>query len=134
MLRAIYALYDYIVRCLHGANSNNNIDKLEEVARLPVRSNPAGTRSVQRLMANTEHLQRVDDLVQRSGQCTQLANVLLMTQRMVTLAGDGHWDAVAALEVERRSLLSETFSEPVPPEHSEIFPRHWLPCSTSTKS
>ena len=69
----------------------------------------------------TEPLQRVDDLVQRSGQCTQLANVLLMTQRMVTLAGDGHWDAVAALEVDRRSLLSETFSEPVPPEHSEIF-------------
>ena len=69
----------------------------------------------------TDALQRVDDLALRSGQCTSLANVLLMTQQMVQLARDADWDAVAALEVDRRALLSETFSEPVPPEHSEIF-------------
>lgn len=66
-------------------------------------------------------MHQVDDLVQRSGQCTLLANVLLMTKQMVELAQAADWDAVAQLEGDRRLLLSETFSEPVPPEHSEIF-------------
>jgi hypothetical protein len=66
-------------------------------------------------------MKQVDDLVHRSGQCTLLANVLLMTRQMVELAQAAEWDAVAQLEGDRRSLLSETFAEPVPPEHSEIF-------------
>lgn len=66
-------------------------------------------------------MRQVDDLAQRSGQCTLLANVLLMTRQMVELAGEAEWDAVAQLEGDRRELLSETFAQPVPPEHSEIF-------------
>jgi hypothetical protein len=70
---------------------------------------------------NSAAMHQVEDLVERSGQCTLLANVLLMTKQMVELAQSQDWDAVAQLEGDRRSLLSDTFSEPVPPEHSEIF-------------
>ncbi|MEE4203753.1 MAG: flagellar protein FliT [Halieaceae bacterium] len=66
-------------------------------------------------------MRQVDDLVERSGQCTLLANVLLMTRQMVELASAAEWDAVAQLESDRRELLTDTFSTPVPPEHSEIF-------------
>lgn len=66
-------------------------------------------------------LETTDDLVMRSGQCTLLANVLLMTKNMLELAHSGEWDSVAELEVDRRQLLADTFESPVPSEHSEIF-------------
>ena len=66
-------------------------------------------------------LETVESLVARKGQCTLLANVLLMTQKMLDLANDDEWDLVAGMEVDRRALLHECFETPVPPEHSEIF-------------
>jgi len=60
-------------------------------------------------------------LIERKGQCTLLANVLLLTQTMLRTASEGDWDTVAALENERRDLLAECFASAVPPEHSELF-------------
>ena len=60
-------------------------------------------------------------LAEHRGQCTLLANVLLMTQEMVALAESGVWDAVAGMEGDRRAQLQGCFAAPVPPEHSEIF-------------
>lgn len=67
------------------------------------------------------NLETVESLVARKGQCTLLANVLLMTQKMLELAGQGDWNAVADLESDRRELLHQCFETPVPQEHSEIF-------------
>ena len=63
----------------------------------------------------------IDDLAGRQGQCTLLANVLLMTQHMLEIARGDNWQQVADLEGERRELLNECFASAVAPEHSEIF-------------
>jgi len=60
-------------------------------------------------------------LIERKGQCTLLANVLLLTQNMLRSAREGEWDAVTALENDRRELLHECFATAVPEEHSELF-------------
>ncbi len=60
-------------------------------------------------------------LIERRGQCTLLANVLLMTQNMLNAAREGNWDAVAVMETDRRDILHDCFETPVPPEHSELF-------------
>lgn len=67
------------------------------------------------------HAHTAEALIERRGQCTTLANVLLLTQKMLELAGEGDWDTVGNLEADRRALLHECFSSPVPPEHSELF-------------
>lgn len=61
------------------------------------------------------------DLAERRGQCTLLANVLLLTKQMLSLAQNSDWDAVANMEQERRALLHDCFAAPVAVEHSEIF-------------
>ncbi len=62
-----------------------------------------------------------DDLAGRRGQCTLLANVLVMTQQMLEIAQSDDWQQVAGMEAERRELLNECFATAVSPEHSEIF-------------
>jgi dephospho-CoA kinase len=53
-------------------------------------------------------------------QCRRLARVLTQTQRMLELARDNDWDAVAEEEAERRDDLKRCFAEPVPPENGEL--------------
>lgn len=66
-------------------------------------------------------LKTAEALAEHRGQCTLLANVLLMTQHMVELAESGDWDSVTAMEADRRALLRDCFCAAVPPAHSEIF-------------
>lgn len=66
-------------------------------------------------------MRTAEALIERRGQCTILANVLMLTQNMVYVARDGDWDAVAEMESDRRALLHECFAKPVPEEHSELF-------------
>ena len=66
-------------------------------------------------------MRTAEALIERRGQCTLLANVLLLTQNMLRTAEAGDWDAVTDMEADRRSLLKDCFSDAVLPEHSEIF-------------
>lgn len=65
--------------------------------------------------------QAITDLAERRGQCTLLANVLMMTKQMLDIARGDDWHQVASMESERRELLNECFATAVSPEHSEIF-------------
>ena len=69
----------------------------------------------------SSQMRTAEALIERRGQCTILANVLMLTQNMVYVARDGDWDAVAEMESDRRALLHECFAKPVPEEHSELF-------------
>lgn len=66
-------------------------------------------------------METTEALMERRGQCTLLANVLLTTQKMLQLAREGDWDTIVGLEAERRDLLGHCFENAVPPEHSELF-------------
>jgi hypothetical protein len=56
-----------------------------------------------------------------TGQCLDLANVLLATEEMLSAAQADDWSRVATLEAGRRDRLSLCFSKPVQPANSELF-------------
>ena len=56
-----------------------------------------------------------------SGAASGLANILLMTENMLSLARDDSWDAVTVLEEQRREALVTCFASPIPPSQSEVF-------------
>jgi hypothetical protein len=56
-----------------------------------------------------------------TGQCLDLANVLLATEEMLSAAQADDWSRVATLEAGRRERLSLCFSKPVQPANSELF-------------
>ena len=55
------------------------------------------------------------------GPASGLAQVLLMTENMLSLAREDSWDAVTNLEEQRREILAACFASPIPPSQSEIF-------------
>ena len=55
------------------------------------------------------------------GPASGLAQVLLMTENMLSLAREDSWDAVTNLEEQRREILAAGFAAPIPPSQSEIF-------------
>ena len=55
------------------------------------------------------------------GPASGLAQVLLMTENMLSLAREDSWDAVTDLEKQRREVLAACFTSPIPPSQSEIF-------------
>ena len=65
--------------------------------------------------------QLLAQLSQKSGQCLDLANVLLATDEMLESAQAGNWDRVAELELTRRKRLSLCFSQPLIAENTQIF-------------
>ena len=60
-------------------------------------------------------------LAEQSGQCLDMASVLLATDEMLKAAQGGHWDRVSDLEATRRKRLDRCFAQPIMPENSEIF-------------
>lgn len=56
-----------------------------------------------------------------TGQCLDLANVLLATEEMLSAAQADDWSRVATLEAGRRERLSLCFSKPVQSANSELF-------------
>lgn len=50
-----------------------------------------------------------------------LANILLLTEKMLEEARRNAWDAVTELEEERRKALNACFSEPIPPNQGDLF-------------
>lgn len=54
-------------------------------------------------------------------QGAALAEVVLMTEEMLTCAKSNAWDAVTELEEKRRIALATCFSTPVPIGQSELF-------------
>lgn len=68
----------------------------------------------------------IDDLLlkrlaEQSGQCLDMASVLLATDEMLKAAQQGHWDRVSDLEATRRKRLDRCFAQPIMPENSELF-------------
>jgi len=55
------------------------------------------------------------------GPASGLAQVLLMTENMLSLAREDSWDAVTNLEEQRREVLAACFVSPIPPSQSQIF-------------
>ena len=60
-------------------------------------------------------------LAEQSGQCLDLASVLLATDEMLNAAQGGHWDRVSELESSRRKRLDRCFVQTILPENSELF-------------
>ena len=60
-------------------------------------------------------------LAEQSGQCVDLASVLLATDDMLKAAREGHWDRVSEVEAMRRKRLGRCFAQPIMPENSELF-------------
>ena len=60
-------------------------------------------------------------LAEQSGQCLDLASVLLATDEMLNAAQGGHWDRVSELESSRRKRLDRCFAQKVLPKNSELF-------------
>ena len=60
-------------------------------------------------------------LAEQSGQCLDLASVLLATDEMLNAAQGGHWDRVSELESSRRKRLDRCFAQTILPENSELF-------------
>lgn len=60
-------------------------------------------------------------LSRQSGQCLDMASVLLATDEMLKAAQEGHWDRVSDLEATRRKRLDRCFAQPIMPENSELF-------------
>ena len=55
------------------------------------------------------------------GRAGSLANILVMTEKMLESARNDHWDDVTEMEERRREALSECFGTPIPEEYSELF-------------
>jgi len=64
---------------------------------------------------------QLDMLLARGHQSALLANILVRTQRMLEAARSDDWPVVTILEKKRSQLVKQCFSEPVPPENTEIF-------------
>jgi hypothetical protein len=60
-------------------------------------------------------------LAEQSGQCLDMASVLLATDEMLKAAQSGSWDRVSELESSRRKRLDRCFMQPIMPENSEFF-------------
>ena len=60
-------------------------------------------------------------LAEQSGQCLDMASVLLATDEMLKAAQEGLWDRVSDLEATRRKRLDRCFAQPIMPENSELF-------------
>ena len=60
-------------------------------------------------------------LAEQSGQCLDLASVLLATDEMLKAAQNGNWDRVSELETSRRKRLDRCFAQTMAPENSELF-------------
>lgn len=60
-------------------------------------------------------------LAEQSGQCLDMASVLLATDEMLKAAQSGSWDRVSELESSRRKRLDRCFTQPIMPENSELF-------------
>ena len=54
-------------------------------------------------------------------QATILADVLLLTEKMLTSARSDAWDIVTAYERERRDALALCFSCPIPADQAQVF-------------
>ena len=54
-------------------------------------------------------------------QASILADVLLLTEKMLTSARSDAWDIVTEYEQERRAALTLCFSGPIPLDQSQIF-------------
>lgn len=54
-------------------------------------------------------------------QATMLANVVLLTEKMLCCAREDAWDEVTRHELERREVLALCFSTPVPVGQAELF-------------
>ena len=66
-----------------------------------------------------EHL--LAKLSRQSGQCLDLANVLLATDEMLRVARDANWERVTELEASRKKRLALCFAKPMLPENSQLF-------------
>ena len=60
-------------------------------------------------------------LAEQSGQCLDMASVLLATDEMLKSAQAGYWERVSDLEATRRKRLDRCFAQPIMPENSELF-------------
>ena len=60
-------------------------------------------------------------LAEQSGQCLDMASVLLATDEMLKAAQVGQWDRGSELESSRRKRLERCFAQPIMPENSELF-------------
>ena len=60
-------------------------------------------------------------LAEQSGQCLDMARVLLATDEMLNSAQEGYWERVSDLEATRRKRLDRCFAQPIMPENSELF-------------
>ena len=63
----------------------------------------------------------IERLWRQSGQCFDLAHVLLATDEMLESARGGDWERVSALESTRRKRLSRCLAGPVLAANSQIF-------------
>lgn len=50
-----------------------------------------------------------------------LADVVILSEEMLSFARENNWDVVTSYETKRRDLLRECFSQPVPDAQSELF-------------
>ena len=69
---------------------------------------------------------KIDDnllakLSRQSGQCLDLANVLLATDEMLREARKANWGRVTELEASRKKRLALCFAKPMLPENSQLF-------------
>ena len=55
-----------------------------------------------------------------AGSASALADVLLMTENMLSLARSDSWDAVTELEEKRRQVLADCFASPIPTDQAKI--------------
>lgn len=59
-------------------------------------------------------------LIAQVSQCASLAKVLNCTQDMLSLAEEGQWEKVAALELSRRDELNACFARQVPVQDAQL--------------
>jgi len=59
-------------------------------------------------------------MAEQAQQCRQLAQVLTLTNRMLSLAEDGEWEQVVECELERREDLAKCFSDAHPAADAEL--------------
>lgn len=55
------------------------------------------------------------------GKASLLADVVLITEEMLSFAQNDDWDSVTRLEQERRDALAICFSGPLPANQEEVF-------------
>ena len=56
-----------------------------------------------------------------SGQASMLANVLLLTEKMLSAAHNGDWDSISLFEEQRREALRLCFSSSILPGQEELY-------------